>query len=173
MPVFQKDTVSTQSQAATVQLLIFSLQGEEYALPLAEIQEIVPTPVITPVPNMQAAVKGVANLRGRVVTMLDLETHFAITKAAETKPYAIVAEHGGELFGLLVHAAREVLRIDAAEQKSTPDVLKSHPSADALRGVIVHAATGGKESKDSTKTGERIILALDLPTILSRFSSSK
>ncbi len=172
MPVFQKETPATPQNAATVQLLVFSLQGEEYALPLTEIQEIVPTPEITPVPNMQAAVKGVANLRGKVVTMLDLETHFAITKTAETKPYAIVAEHAGELFGLLVHAATEVLRIDAAEQKPTPEVLRSHPSADALKGVIVHVNSDKKDQKNTVKVTERIILALDLPKILSHFSAA-
>ncbi|MEI8230161.1 MAG: chemotaxis protein CheW [Candidatus Peregrinibacteria bacterium] len=174
MPVFQKDTPINSGAKAPVQLLVFSLQGEEYALPLTEIQEIVPTPEITPVPNMTAAVKGVANLRGRVVTMLDLETHFAISKTTETKPYAIVAEHNGELFGLLVHSAEEVLRIDGSEQKDTPEVLRSHPSADALKGVIVHtSAIKGKEAGQKTAQTERIILALDLPKILSHFSSTK
>lgn len=174
MPVFQKDSPVAPTAKAPVQLLVFSIQGEEYALQLTEAQEIIPTPAITPVPNMAAAVKGVANLRGRVVTILDLETHFAIAKEPETKPYTVVVEHNGELFGLLVHAAEEVLRIEASEQKETPEVLRSHPSADALKGVIVHSTSAShKEMKDATAKSERIILALDLPKVLSHFSSSK
>lgn len=173
MPVFHTDQKDRTDQAATAQLLVFTLQGEDYALALTEIREIIPTPDITPVPNMAAAMKGVANLRGRVVTVLDLETHFGLKNDAETKPYIIVAERGSDLFGLLVHEAKEVLRVAVTEQKETPEVLRSHPSADALKGVIVHKDTAVQEKEAAANTQkERLILALDLDKILSHFSSN-
>ena len=72
MPITSKEN-EQKTEQPTVQLLVFSLANEEYALGLTEIQEIVQTPEITPVPNMPESVKGIANLRGRVVTVIDLE----------------------------------------------------------------------------------------------------
>ncbi len=161
MPVFQKDPSSPAEPQAAAQFLVFTLRGEEYALPLTDIREIVAVPETTPVPNMPPAVRGVANLRGRVVTVIDLAAHLALPASEETQPLIIVAEKGNELFGLLAHEAREVLRIEPSEQQETPETLRSHPGAHALKGVIVH--------KGAT---ERLILSLDLPHILGAFGAA-
>jgi len=173
MPLFEKDPTATSVTPGTIQLLVFALRHEEYALGLTEIQEIVPTPEITPVPNMPPAVKGVTNLRGRVVTVIDLETHFALAGETTLKPYMIVTERGNELFGLLVEAARQVLRIRSDELKTTPDLLGAHAQADALKGVVVHEEQAIEHGKKiQTQASTRLILALDLPKVLSHFSKN-
>ena len=163
-----------ESEQKTVQLLIFAIAGEEYAVGLTEVQEIIPTPEITPVPNMPESVRGVANLRGRVVTAIDIKKLFGIeTEIKNKSEHIIVAEKDDYLFGLLVETAEEVLRVPQETLKKTPELLKAHPHANYLKGVIVIEEGAEKDESGNKETTEqsRIILTLDLDKILSDFSS--
>lgn len=77
MPITTTDTDVSKEQVM-LQLLVFNLGSEEYALPLTDVREITKTPEITPVPNMADTVKGVVNLRGKVVTIIDLSKVFGL-----------------------------------------------------------------------------------------------
>ncbi len=173
----QAEAEVTQS-AGTLQLLVFDVAGEEYALKLTETREIIRTPEVTSVPNTPDYVTGVANLRGQVLTIIDLKTMFHLegsekegsealkgstSQASLSKLHTIVVEHEGELYGLQVDLAKEVLRIEEGNLKQTPDVLESHAQSHYLKGVIV--IEGEKVS--------RIILALNLSQVLNETSLSQ
>lgn len=166
-------TTKIEQQNVLIQLLIFSVAHEEYALNLTETQEIVEVPDITPVPNMPAAIKGVANLRGRIVTIIDLEALFGIQKSDVPKEHIIVAEKDDELFGLLVDSAEEVLRTTPDALRHTPELIQAHPHAAYLRGVVVTHKKQTEQTEISTKENpqERIILALNLEAILQEFNA--
>jgi purine-binding chemotaxis protein CheW len=113
----------------------FSLAGEIYALPVSHVQEILRIATITRVPHAPAAVRGITNLRGRVLAVVDLRVRLGLA-AGEIGPESriLVADARGRSIGLLVDAARQVLKIlPSAIQPPPADILTER--TDFLRGV--------------------------------------
>lgn len=81
----------------------FSLGGIQYVVPMGEISEILGVPRYTQVPGVQSWVKGVANVRGRLLPVLDLLSFFkkTITKQIKNRRMLVV-DHGGVYSGLIV-----------------------------------------------------------------------
>ena len=105
--------------------LIFNLGNEEYGIGILKIKEIISMLPITPVPQTPQYVKGVINLRGKVIPVADLRLRFgmeAIEYSAQT--CIIVVEIDGQAgkvhMGIVVDSVREVLNIKAAEIESSP-----------------------------------------------------
>jgi purine-binding chemotaxis protein CheW len=113
----------------------FALAGEVYALPVSHVQEILRISTITRVPHAPHPVRGITNLRGRVLAVVDLRVRLGIA-AGEIGPDSriLVADARGRSIGLLVDAARQVLKIlPSAVQPPPSDVLTER--TDFLRGV--------------------------------------
>src|SRR5205809_5305240 len=93
------------SQPATAadgpQYLTFRLGDEEYGVEILKVQEIRSYATITPVPNTPRAVKGVMNLRGQIIPVVDLRTTFDMPETAYTRfAVVIVAVIAGKVVGL-------------------------------------------------------------------------
>ena len=113
----------------------FALAGEIYALPVTHVQEILRITTITRVPHAPHPVRGITNLRGRVLAVVDLRVRLGIAPG-EVGPESriLVADARGRSIGLLVDAARQVLKIlPSAVQPPPSDVLSER--TDFLRGV--------------------------------------
>jgi purine-binding chemotaxis protein CheW len=113
----------------------FALAGEVYALPVSHVQEILRISTITRVPHAPHPVRGITNLRGRVLAVVDLRVRLGIA-AGEIGPDSriLVADARGRSIGLLVDAARQVLKIlPSVVQPPPSDVLTER--TDFLRGV--------------------------------------
>jgi purine-binding chemotaxis protein CheW len=113
----------------------FALAGEVYALPVSHVQEILRISTITRVPHAPHPVRGITNLRGRVLAVVDLRVRLGIA-AGEIGPDSriLVADARGRSIGLLVDAARQVLKIlPSVVQEPPSDVLTER--TDFLRGV--------------------------------------
>jgi purine-binding chemotaxis protein CheW len=113
----------------------FALAGEVYALPVSHVQEILRISTITRVPHAPHPVRGITNLRGRVLAVVDLRVRLGLA-AGEIGPDSriLVADARGRSIGLLVDAARQVLKIlPSAVQEPPSDVLTER--TDFLRGV--------------------------------------
>lgn len=113
----------------------FALAGEIYALPVTHVQEILRITTITRVPHAPGPVRGITNLRGRVLAVVDLRVRLGIAPG-EVGPESriLVADARGRSIGLLVDAARQVLKIlPSAVQPPPSDVLSER--TDFLRGV--------------------------------------
>jgi purine-binding chemotaxis protein CheW len=105
------------------QYLTFTLGGEEYGLEILRVQEIKGYTRITPIPNTPRHVKGVLNLRGTVVPVIDLRARFALPEAEYTKfSVIIVVTIGKRVMGLVVDAVSDVLNIGDADRGETPDL---------------------------------------------------
>lgn len=107
------------------QYLTFMLAGETYAMAILGIKEIIEYRGVTDVPMMPAAVRGVINLRGAVVPVMDLQARFGRPASEITKRSCIViveVEHGGErqVIGAVVDAVNEVLEIPPADIEPAP-----------------------------------------------------
>lgn len=108
-----------------VQYLTFMLAGETFAMGILVIKEIIEYSQLTEVPMMPACVRGVINLRGSVVPVMDLLPRFGRRPSVVTKRTCIVIVElatGGErqTLGVVVDAVNEVLDIDAADIEPAP-----------------------------------------------------
>ena len=105
--------------------LTFSLAGEEYGIGILKVKEIIGMMPVTHVPRTPEFVKGVVNLRGKVIPVVDLRLRFALEAAAYTERTCIivveVAGSGGSvMMGIVVDAVSEVLNIRGADIENTP-----------------------------------------------------
>ena len=101
--------------------LTFGLADEEYGIEILKVREIIGTVEITAVPRTPAFVKGVTNLRGKVIPVIDLRLKFDMPEAEQTEETCvIVIEVGGAEMGVLVDKVSEVLDIAAEDIDDTP-----------------------------------------------------
>ena len=99
--------------------LIFSLGPEYYAATLGSIREVIKWETVKPVPYMVPHFMGVINLRGQLVSVVDLRSKFAITPAAGSPGLILVTERGESLIGALVDDVHAVSRFSPSEIATT------------------------------------------------------
>ncbi len=115
----------TQVSGPVTEYLTFFIAGVEYAVSLEHVREVIPYDTITRVPGMPAVVRGVTNLRGAVVPVVDLAIGFELAKVAVGARTCIVlveARLGGTTvpMGLLTEEVGQVLTLSAAELLPPP-----------------------------------------------------
>lgn len=106
------------------QFISFSVGSEEYALELMSVKEVIRVRDITWLPRAPTFIKGIINLRGDVIPIIDLRDRFDL-EAAETtaETRVIVAEVEGRLMGMVVDSASQVVRIPADQVDPPPQIL--------------------------------------------------
>ncbi|MDB6053341.1 MAG: chemotaxis protein CheW [Verrucomicrobiales bacterium] len=120
--------------------LTFKLGREAYAVGVLKIREIIRMLDITEVPQMPAYVKGVINLRGKVIPVVDLRLKFNLTDVRTTERTCIVVvqadlkRNSGSHLGLIVDAVEEVISIPPCDVAPTPD-FGSAISTDYILGM--------------------------------------
>jgi len=103
----------------------FKVGRETYGVPITSLHEIVRVPDITAVPDAPDYLEGVINLRGKIVSVMDLRKRFGERQALLKKQNRIlVVEHGGRLAGLIVDSASEVLKIPSDAVEPPPAVFQ-------------------------------------------------
>lgn len=107
------------------QYLAFTLNGEIFAIDILQIREIIEFGQLTEVPMMPATVRGVINLRGAVVPVIDLSARFGRDSSAVARRTCIViveivADEATQTLGMMVDAVNEVLEIPQADIEPTP-----------------------------------------------------
>ena len=134
------------------QYLTFSLGGEEYGLEILKVQEIKGHSGVTRMPNTPPHVKGVTNLRGAVVPIVDLRTKFALPERPYDKfTVFIIATVGTKIVGLVVDAVEDVVDIQPEAVQPTPELANS---------------LGGAYVRGLAQVGERLIALLDIDRIV-------
>lgn len=106
--------------------LTFSLDGEEYGIGILKVKEIIGMITITPVPKTPDHIKGVVNLRGKVIPVIGLRLKFGINAADYTERTCIIvveitANSKKIAMGLIVDSVSEVLNIKEGEIEDTPN----------------------------------------------------
>ncbi len=137
----------------TEHLATFFLDREEYGVDVRLVQEIRRVTEITQVPRAPDFIKGVINLRGRIIPVIDLKKKLGLGEVIETKVSRIVViTLKGRLLGLLVDGASQVLKVPVSlVEPAPPEVLQK--GGDYLRGVA--------------KLEKRLIILVDLETVLA------
>jgi len=105
--------------------LTFSLAGEEYGIGILKVKEIIGLMTITPIPQAPQYIKGVINLRGKIIPIVDLRLKFMIEAMNYNERTCIIVVEitsGGNkiAMGIVVDSVSEVLNIKAAEIEDTP-----------------------------------------------------
>lgn len=117
----------TVAADAAGKYLTFVLGRECYGIQGLKVREIIRMVEITPVPQMPAYVKGVVNLRGKVIPVVDLRVKFGLSNVQITERTCVVvvqltsSSGAPALMGLIVDAVEEVINIAAGEIEPTPD----------------------------------------------------
>ncbi|QJW98009.1 chemotaxis protein CheW [Frigoriglobus tundricola] len=134
------------------QFLTFRLEDEEYGLEILRVQEIKGYSKITPLPNTPREIKGVMNLRGSVVPIIDLRARFGLREAEYTRfTVIIVVTVGSKIIGLVVDAVSDVLNVASKEMVPTPDL---------GAGVDTTFLTG------IARTGDRLVSLLNVDRLI-------
>jgi purine-binding chemotaxis protein CheW len=111
--------------AKDVQIVGFRVGNETFGVPISLVHEIVRVPEITAVPEAPGCVEGVINLRGKIISVVDLRKRFGEKQIqAGKKNRILVAEIDGKMVGLIVDAASEVLKIAPSDIEPPPNVFE-------------------------------------------------
>jgi purine-binding chemotaxis protein CheW len=133
--------------------LVFTLGGDEYAVDVAGVREIVGALPITRVPGLPPAVLGVVNLRGRIIPVVDLRVRFGLDAVDHgERTCIIVVQSAGAEYGMVVDRVLEVVTMGADAVEEAP-VFAGGVDTEYLCGIARH--------------GPRVRLLLDLSRVLS------
>ena len=137
-----------------LQLVGFRIGKETFGVPINLVHEIVRLPEITAVPDSPDYIEGVINLRGKIVSIVDLRKRFRETRIeASRKNRILVAEIEKKMVGLIVDAASEVIRLPESEIEAPPEVFQDSD---------VKYVTG------VGKLNGRLVILIDLTKILQK-----
>ncbi|MDE3074156.1 MAG: chemotaxis protein CheW [Chloroflexota bacterium] len=144
-----------EAAEVSAQLVVLHVGNNSYAVPISRVQEIIRLPEITPLPEAEAFVEGLINLRGRVLPVVDLATRLGAGKTEPSKTARVVVAHVGEgqknEVGLMVQAVSRVLRVNRSDVEPASEM----------------AIAGGRGILGVAKLADELILLLDLDAALA------
>jgi len=143
----------TSEDKTVVQLIVFRAGNEEFGINIDAVREIIKVGIITSIPESPDFIKGIINVRGEIVTAIDIKSRFSLSVSKETESkHIIVIKKDENLFGLIVDEVIEILRILKKDIKSSPSLI-DEINQKYVSGVIPHEG--------------RLIVLLDLDQVLS------
>lgn len=138
----------------THELLLFAVGEQLCGLDVRQVQELDRSPRVTPVYHAPEYVRGVLNLRGQLLTVIDLRARFSMEPAATTAPTGVVVVKGEKgIAALLVDRIEDIVQADSSRLEPPP------ANVDAASGVFFTAVY---------KTESGLAAILDLEQVLSR-----
>jgi purine-binding chemotaxis protein CheW len=141
------------ASATSGQLATFRLDGDLYGIEVEHVQEVLKSQGLTRVPLAPSAVAGLINLRGQVVTAIELRERLGRPPRPEgTDAVVIVVRLHGEAVSLLVDSIADVVDVDASDFEAPPDTLEGQ-ARELIRGAY--------------KLDGRLLLALDVQKAVS------
>ncbi len=130
----------------------FRVGRETYGVPITSLHEIVRVPEITAVPDAPDYLEGVINLRGKIVSVLDLRKRFGkASPGLDRRSRILVVEQRGRLAGMIVDSASEVLKIPENEIEAAPAMMQEG-GLDCVTGLAKYQG--------------RLIILLDISKVL-------
>jgi purine-binding chemotaxis protein CheW len=141
----------SEENASVERFLGFSLGGEEYAIPLLKVREVIAMPEVTPVPQCPKHFLGIMNLRGQVISIIDLRTKLGIIPSKSPETAVIICDIGGSHLGIVVDSVNQV-------HSPSPEQIADKPETH-----------NGKASRFVTgvyRDGKSLVLLLDIAQTL-------
>lgn len=125
--MIEENTQQVMHLAKPGKYLTFTLDRESYGIEVLKVREIIKLQEITPVPQMPSYVRGVLNLRGKIIPVIDLRVKFELSNVQTTESTCIIVVHftGGDglqtQIGIIVDGVEEVVNIMENEIEDTPN----------------------------------------------------
>ena len=137
--------------------LCFTLGADDFAMPLLSVREVIGFPELTPIPQAPAYFLGMMNLRGQVISVVDLRIKLGVkgTKGAETS--VIIIDLGEHFLGLVVDSVNSVISPTKDEISPPPDLSRT-PASEFVTSVY--------------RKENRLVLILDIIRVLSKEDKS-
>ncbi len=119
-------TQAIQGTATEADLVLtLTVAGQNCGVPVLVVRDVLGSQTITPIPLAPAEIAGAMNLRGRIVTAVDLRRRLRLPpREPGTQPMSIVVEQGGELYAMLADQVGEVIPLAAEERAPNPPTLE-------------------------------------------------
>jgi purine-binding chemotaxis protein CheW len=141
------------------QLIVFKLGKEEYGLAIDQIKEVVLTPHITRMPQTPSYIKGVANIRGTIIAILDLEEKFGLvektSEPAKVGHYTLVVASEEYKMGILVKEVPNTLSVAKSDIDETVNIVQDEKhDRNYIKGIV--------------KVNNRLIILIDIYLIMSK-----
>ena len=136
-----------------MQMLIFSLESVIYGVNVSQVREVKNFESVTPVPYAPAYVRGVTNLRGEVIPVIDLRKRFGMVSEKNENTNIMIIVQDKHPVGIMVDSVMEVLTLAKDDIESNPDSL-IYDKSEAVLGVAKH--------------DKEIIILLDLLKVISK-----
>lgn len=147
-----KSSSHDSAEAGGIRYLCFLLGQENYAMPLLSVKEVIAPPDITPVPQTPAYFLGIMNLRGQIISVVDLRSKLGITPGKTAEKSIIICDLQPNSIGVVVDAIDSVYCPTPKEISDKPEI-QSQRNTDYIQGVFRH--------------NERLVLMLDIIKCLS------
>jgi purine-binding chemotaxis protein CheW len=148
----EEEVIEEQSSKKTIRILVFSLGEENYCVDIGQTKEVIRLPEITNVPNMPEFVDGIINLRGKIISVIDVRHFFGLLereKAQDTR--LIVTDISGAMLGIVVDKVKDT--IDIEEEAVQP------PLATLRKELTAY-------TKGQIELDKDILILLDLAKVL-------
>jgi purine-binding chemotaxis protein CheW len=157
MGMMERIEVGSATKARVNEFLTFRLGGEEYGIDILKVQEIRGYDAVTRIANAPAFIKGVVNLRGVIVPIIDLRLKFALGEARyDAFTVVIILNVAGRVVGAVVDSVSDVLELDEKQIKAAPE-FNSMLEAGYITGL------GTVESAE----GQRMLILVDIEKLMS------
>jgi purine-binding chemotaxis protein CheW len=144
--------------AEMVQLIVFRLGDEDYGIRIEQVKEVTVTPEVARMPKTPPFIKGIANLRGDIIAILDLEERFRLRPAGRPLPersYTVAVEAADYTLGLVVREVPRPLTLPLSQIEPAPEFVQDAGSRDKYLEGIAKLPDGN------------IIIVLDMRKLLT------
>lgn len=144
---------NSKLQEESLHLVTFELSGEEFGVDIMQVSEVIPVPRITRIPQAPECVKGLINLRGKILVVIDLNKRLGFQpKDTDSLSRILIVEVKDTVTGMLVNSVKEVMHLPLSSIEPPPEIIKSKINSEYLTGV--------------GKVGDRLLILLNLAKVL-------
>jgi purine-binding chemotaxis protein CheW len=144
---------------AVVQLIVFRLGDEDYGIRIEQVKEVTITPEVVRMPKTPPFIKGITNLRGDIIAVVDLEERFQLRPAGRPVPefsYTVAVEAPDYTLGLIVREVPRPITIPVSAIEPAPEFVQDNGQREKyLEGIA------------KLPNGQGVIIVLDMPKLLS------
>lgn len=144
---------------AMVQLIVFRLGDEDYGIRIEQVKEVTITPEVVRMPKTPPFIKGITNLRGDIIAVVDLEERFQLRPAGRPVPefsYTLAVEAPDYTLGLIVREVPRPITIPVSAIEPAPEFVQDNGQRDKyLEGIA------------KLPNGQGVIIVLDMPKLLT------
>ncbi|MGH9341629.1 MAG: chemotaxis protein CheW [Acidobacteriota bacterium] len=150
-----KEALHGDLETSLQQLVVFRLADEEYGASVQQVKEVIVLPEVTPMPRIPEDIRGVINLRGQIIAVVDLSRRLGVIHGSVSEPeHVIIVELDKFTVGMIVDEVPEVIKLSEENIEQSPYLIQHSVDREYIVGVA--------------KTGQRLIVVLDLLRVLSK-----